>query len=99
MHGDACDEPRATLLAGISPAEGLDLAGVTFADFTDLFCDETRCWAVRDGILVYRDRSHITNSFARVHAGRLSAAIERVIGLPWIWWFVTDREFNSWKFE
>lgn len=79
---DACDEPRTRVISKISPTNNLNIAGVTFVDFSDLFCNEIRCWAVRDGILIYRDRSHITSTFARAHASRLGKAIESVIGKP-----------------
>lgn len=68
-----------TRAAALTPKDGfpaavLDTPGVFVVDFTDLYCGET-CIPVIDGILVYRDHSHITNTFAEW----LSPHIEKVI--------------------
>ncbi|MDX6637810.1 MAG: hypothetical protein QOJ01_1321, partial [Solirubrobacterales bacterium] len=34
-------------------------------DMTDFFCDETQCYPVIGGVLVYKDISHMTRVFAR----------------------------------
>jgi hypothetical protein len=39
--------------------------GVRVVDFTDTFCDEIKCYAVRGGKVVTSDRSHFTVDFAR----------------------------------
>ena len=43
--------------------ENLD---IPIFDFTSLLCDGTRCHGVRNGILIYRDNSHLTATAARV---------------------------------
>lgn len=70
-----------TRLAALSPIDGFpaavkEIAGVTVADLTDLYCAET-CIPVIDGILVYRDHSHITDTFAAWLAPHLEKAIPR----------------------
>ena len=53
---------------GLEPFDRLSLAvqglpGVTIADFTRIYCDLS-CSPVIDNIIVYRDHSHLTNTFA-----------------------------------
>jgi peptidoglycan/LPS O-acetylase OafA/YrhL len=53
---------------GLKPVDHLPeavrgLSGVTIADFTDIYCTQT-CSPVIDNVIVYRDHSHITNTFA-----------------------------------
>jgi len=43
--------------------ENLD---IPIFDFTSLLCDGTRCHGVRNGILIYRDNSHLTATAARL---------------------------------
>lgn len=56
-------------------AAGEGLAGVSFADFTDLFCDATFCPTIRNGTPVYRDTDHISAAFAARLAGPLLARL------------------------
>jgi peptidoglycan/LPS O-acetylase OafA/YrhL len=49
--------------------------GVTVIDFTGLLCDDGRCPAVRNGILLYRDDSHLTATAARLLAPALDDAL------------------------
>jgi hypothetical protein len=53
---------------GLKPADHLPdairaLPGVTIADFTDIYCSKV-CSPVIRNIIVYRDHSHLTNTFA-----------------------------------
>ena len=53
---------------GLEPFDRLSLAvqglpGVTIADFTKVYCEAT-CSPVINDIIVYRDHSHLTNTFA-----------------------------------
>jgi len=57
------------------PAAVADNPRVTVADLTDAYCDGTTCFALRDGIKVYRDRSHISDSWARHLQRRIDALI------------------------
>lgn len=74
-----CDVARADVLGDVEAAVRNLPGNVLFVDFSDLFCDAQTCWAVRDGILVYRDEHHITGTFAAVHSDRLAAAIDALL--------------------
>jgi len=53
---------------GVFRAEQEAAAGlrhVHVLDLTDLFCDGGVCPPVKNGIIVYRDNSHISEPFAR----------------------------------
>jgi peptidoglycan/LPS O-acetylase OafA/YrhL len=53
----------------------VEAPNVTLADFTDLYCADGFCPAVKNGILVYRDRHHLTGTFAYLQQERLAEAI------------------------
>jgi len=59
-------------LAGIPPR-------VRIVDLTDYFCDRKYCWAVKDGIAVYRDPHHITATYAQ----KISAGLRDHISAVW----------------
>ncbi len=68
MRGRSCDldqgsalQPR-TFQAEQAAADGL--AGVHFLDLTDRLCRDGICPAVSQGMIVYRDASHLTGTFA-----------------------------------
>lgn len=70
-----------TRKAALEPADGLPAAvagmpGVSISYLVDLYCSEI-CLPVIDGILVYRDHSHITNTFAEWLAPYIEKAIPR----------------------
>jgi peptidoglycan/LPS O-acetylase OafA/YrhL len=69
----ACLQPRAALLAPISPTRALEgkLPRVYFVDLTRYFCDERACPPVVGNLLVYSDDSHITTHYARTLAPML----------------------------
>lgn len=64
---DACDSPRAEAL---QPFEGSEQAvarmdgAARLVDLTDYYCTDTVCPAVIGGVLVHRDATHLTNTFA-----------------------------------
>jgi peptidoglycan/LPS O-acetylase OafA/YrhL len=71
MHGattSECDQSRS---AGFAPFEGSERAAARVGskahviDLSDRYCDTTTCPAVIGGVLVYRDKTHITNTFAK----------------------------------
>jgi peptidoglycan/LPS O-acetylase OafA/YrhL len=76
-----CNRPRAELLADELPRPVASLSNVTFADFSDLLCDERECWIVRDGVLIYRDSNHLTQAFAALHADRMGEAVAQALSL------------------
>lgn len=53
---------------------------VTLVDLTPHYCSETVCPAQRDGIIVYRDGNHLTNSYALHLSGEIEKAIRAAIG-------------------
>lgn len=81
LHTDnraACSGRRAVWLPAdpsIAAARQLGDRGVSVADLTEAFCDETTCWGAIGGVIVYSDGHHITTTYARTVAPRL----ERVL--------------------
>jgi peptidoglycan/LPS O-acetylase OafA/YrhL len=58
-------------------AAGAGLPHVSVVDLTDRFCGSVTCDAVRDGMIVYRDRGHLTATFA----AHLAPVLEERMGL------------------
>lgn len=48
---------------------------VRLVDMSDAFCDEDKCFAVMNGILVYRDGHHISATYSRELADVLASKI------------------------
>ncbi|MFE4469937.1 acyltransferase family protein [Leifsonia sp. NPDC056824] len=63
----ACAGPRATVLTG-RPQPLLDAAkatpGVAVLDLSDRLCTPTECPVVIGGVIVYKDRHHLTKTYA-----------------------------------
>ncbi len=74
-----CMLPRSTLLAEKSPYENFKQKNVYTLDLSDLFCDEENCHVVDDGILIYWDRHHLTQSFVLRYRKRLSQAVTKAL--------------------
>jgi len=77
-----CDMPRSLALAPVTLIESrfaTSIPGVRLVDLTSQFCDATTCPAWRNGLVVYRDDSHITNAFAASLAEPLRAALLPII--------------------
>ena len=74
-----CGRDLTDVLAAASPTAGVEAPNVYFADFTDLYCSDGFCPAVKNGILVYRDRHHITGTFAYLQQARMTEAIEAAL--------------------
>ncbi|WP_181436348.1 acyltransferase family protein [Curtobacterium sp. MCBD17_008] len=78
----ACDQTRS---AGTAPFDGQEQAAkrigrlAQVVDLTDLYCTDTTCPAVIGGVLVYRDKTHITNTFAKTLRPFLERGIERAL--------------------
>ncbi len=76
-----CATPRERHTAATAPfmtllrraTSGID--GVELYDPTALFCDESLCWALRDGRLLYRDPAHLSVDGSRRVAGDLAERI------------------------
>jgi peptidoglycan/LPS O-acetylase OafA/YrhL len=58
------------------------LSGVTVADLSDQICAPTMCEAADNGVVVYRDPYHLTDSFAKTRFGAMSAWIEAALRFP-----------------
>ncbi len=71
-----CDLPRTAIP---SPETDLDVAskvaGASTLDLTERLCNDQSCPSVLDRIYVYRDRHHLTATYARSLAGQLGEAI------------------------
>lgn len=61
--------------ADVLPAAIKDLPSVTVADFTDEFCSAQTCPPVIENIVVYRDNSHITSTWAKQLQPLIEAAL------------------------
>jgi hypothetical protein len=74
----SCLMPRSQVDAALEPAQkafqalARDVPGVTFTDMRELLCTETACSAFKDGVLIYRDRSHL-NAIGSAHLARYAA--------------------------
>lgn len=73
-----CDRPRWAVLDAHADTlwEGAKIAGVDRVDLSDSFCDPTTCFAAAGGVVVYRDRQHLTATYSRSLATPLLAALE-----------------------
>jgi hypothetical protein len=72
-----CGVARDEVYAATVPT--IEAPNVTFADLSDLFCDDTWCPAVRDGLLLYRDLHHVTRTFVLHHVDRIDEAVEAAL--------------------
>jgi hypothetical protein len=66
--GERCALPRDSVLApdpAVDAATQLGAPRYQAIDMTNFFCDETQCYPVIGGVLVYKDISHMTRVFAR----------------------------------
>lgn len=78
---NTCGELRSTVLddAAFAHSRAKIPAGVHLSDLTEHFCDTRRCWAVKDGIVIYRDSNHITATYAARISPALRDAISGVL--------------------
>lgn len=60
-------------------AAGERVPEVDIIDMTDIFCNETTCPPIIGGVLVFRQGSHITNTYAMSAKGILASRIDQVI--------------------
>ena len=63
-----CDGPRNARLpsdALFTAAEASTNPAISTIDFTDALCDDTTCWDVVGGVIVYYDPGHLTTTFAQ----------------------------------
>ncbi|MGN6503872.1 MAG: acyltransferase family protein [Pseudolysinimonas sp.] len=75
----ACDQRRVDSFNPDSLAEtALTMPGASVIDVSDLFCDDTTCFAVVGGIITHRDGDHLTDAFSRSYAPYLAAQLTRI---------------------
>jgi len=76
LRGDDCtlDRGRATSYSDALRTAAAAVGG-TYLDLTDSFCTGDRCPAVIGGVLVYRDRGHMTATYARSLADALDLGL------------------------
>jgi hypothetical protein len=77
QSGSKCAVPRSV---GLTPSDPMPAAvqylpNVTVADFTNSFCDLKTCPPVVGNLVVYRDNSHITSTWAKHLEPVLEASI------------------------
>lgn len=71
-----CEFKRADALTEPSPLGNLALDNVEFSDFSDLFCDDIKCWPTQDNVLIYSDRHHVTKTFTLMNRDRVEEALD-----------------------
>ncbi len=77
---DECTQSRDSALVRTDALrEAAVRASATLIDFTDKYCDEERCRSVVGGANVYRDKEHLTNTFALSMVPVIGAAIAHVV--------------------
>jgi hypothetical protein len=54
------------------------MPGASTIDLSELFCDETTCFAVVGGVITHRDANHITDEFSRSYAPYLAAKLATI---------------------
>ncbi|WP_188206872.1 acyltransferase family protein [Alkalibacillus aidingensis] len=76
-----CVSPRNEVLYSPLPWENTDGIPdhVSFADFSDRFCDDELCYPVVDDMIVYRDKHHITAVYSRALGPLLTKEIADVL--------------------
>jgi peptidoglycan/LPS O-acetylase OafA/YrhL len=76
-----CAQEREKALPSVSPFSKLDYVpeNVHYADLTDYLCDEDYCKPVKGNVLVYRDKHHITATYARTMAPILKKELAAVL--------------------
>ncbi len=75
-HPQLCDFPisKASLTRFDLPVLKA-IQGITVFDFTNRFCTNGICHSVIDGVFVYRDQGHITNSFSATFADEFASVL------------------------
>ncbi|WP_186317708.1 acyltransferase family protein [Curtobacterium sp. 9128] len=79
---DACDTGRSDALAAFDGSEqAVAQIGdrARYIDLTDSYCTATTCPAVIGGVVVHRDETHLTATFATTLAPYLGADLERAL--------------------
>lgn len=59
----------------------LNSALTQLVDFTDVYCDATKCDAVIGGVIVNRDENHLTNTFSKTLAPYIEVELNQMMAL------------------
>lgn len=77
LGGIGCERPRTKAVnQNEMEKRAAEKSGAGFIDTSDLFCDETKCPVVKNGMIVYRDDSHMTATFAETLAEPFKTALD-----------------------
>ena len=78
---DICGDERRRVLNDDAYVDAIKRipSSVRVVDLSAQFCDDVRCWAVKNGIAIYRDSNHITASYAERISPVLRDAINEVL--------------------
>jgi peptidoglycan/LPS O-acetylase OafA/YrhL len=76
---EECTEPRDEVLAERDPLAIAGADASALLDFTDIFCDDERCFSVISGANVYRDQDHLTVTFALSMKDFIGDALDQAI--------------------
>jgi peptidoglycan/LPS O-acetylase OafA/YrhL len=85
MDWDACAFPRAQALQPDPLADeilGHQRPGMSLVDVNDVLCPQARCPAVIQGILLYRDDSHLTDTAVGVLRRRVEKTLQDQGAIP-----------------
>ena len=73
-----CSAPRSKAIRRDDEAEAAAVVpAVAVVDLTDAFCRSNTCYSVIGGVVVYRDRSHLSETYARLLAPVVDRALNK----------------------
>jgi hypothetical protein len=81
---DRCSNPRTKAVLfdpQVGAVKKVNSQMTRLIDFTDVFCDANKCDAVIGGVIVERDKNHITNTFAITLAPYLEEQIQQLLAI------------------
>ena len=64
---------------GVAEGVAAQVSGARLIDLTSEICDAWPCSPISDGVLIYRDADHMTETFSRSLAAPLGAAIAKLL--------------------
>ena len=76
---EACTYDRSKFFIEVPDLQVPDYPGFMFVDIADDLCTETVCPPVRENVLIYMDRQHITRTFTMTHGERVISAVENAL--------------------
>ncbi|GAA2789110.1 SGNH hydrolase domain-containing protein [Crossiella cryophila] len=88
----ACDFPRSQALR---PDPLVNRAGLSTVDMNAVLCPGESCPAVRQGVLLYRDDSHLTATAVALLGRRVEKTLQRQGLLPPVWQQVFREDFDG----